>query len=269
VAPFDAAIVFMVLGGLVMMATWPENYGDKGSKGLGQQFEKAWNAIWSDPAIALLGAMQSMFEASMYSFVFLWTMAMGPNKEAIKHGLIFVNFMTASMAGSFLASVLMKKYRPEKYMKAVFAVATAAMLVPMVLAFDTTKDPSLKGQPITFKGKVQLLAFCLFELCVGIFWPSMMTMRANYVPEELRATIINIFRIPLNAFVCVVLGNVEAVPLAGMFGLCVAFLGISFVCQVKLDALPAHGYHHSSSSSPDEETTEFVDEKESLTASKM
>jgi len=38
--------------------------------------------------------------------------------------------------------VLMKKYRPEKYMKAVFAVATAAMLVPMVLAFDTTKDPS-------------------------------------------------------------------------------------------------------------------------------
>jgi hypothetical protein len=54
-----------------------------------------------------------------------------------------------------------------------------------------------------------------------------------------------------------------------MFGLCVAFLGISFVCQVKLDALPAHGYHHSSSSSPDEETTEFVDEKESLTASKM
>jgi hypothetical protein len=47
-----------------------------------------------------------MFEASMYSFVFLWTMSMSPNKEAIKHGLIFVNFMTASMLGSFLAGVL-------------------------------------------------------------------------------------------------------------------------------------------------------------------
>lgn len=56
---------------------------------------------------------------------------------------------------------------------------------------------------------MQLLSFCAFELCVGIFWPSMMSMRANYVPEELRATIINIFRIPLNAFVCVVLGNVS------------------------------------------------------------
>lgn len=45
---------------------------------------------------------------------------------------------------------------------------------------------------------------------VGIFWPSMMKMRSDYVPEELRATIINIFRVPLNLFVCVVLGNVSA-----------------------------------------------------------
>lgn len=66
----------------------------------------------------------------------------------------------------------------------------------------------LKGKPMTLKGQIQLLSFCAFELCVGIFWPSMMSMRANYVPEELRATIINIFRIPLNAFVCIVLGNV-------------------------------------------------------------
>lgn len=96
----------------------------------------------AEPAIAYLGAMQSMFEASMYSFVFLWTMALSPNKEAIKHGLIFVNFMTACMAGSFLSSVLMKHARPEKYMKGVFAVATGAMLVPMLMALDTSKDPS-------------------------------------------------------------------------------------------------------------------------------
>eukprot|EP00879_Flechtneria_rotunda_P008042 GHRR01008424.1.p1 GENE.GHRR01008424.1~~GHRR01008424.1.p1 ORF type:complete len:429 (+),score=91.74 GHRR01008424.1:173-1459(+) len=209
VAPFDAAIVFMLAGGLVMLATWPDNYGDKASKGLAQQFEKAWHAIYNDPAIALLGGMQSLFEASMYSFVFLWTMAMSPNKEAIKHGLIFVNFMTACMAGSFLAGVLMKHARPERYMKGVYALATAAMLVPMLMALDTTKDPSLKGKAITLKGQIQLLAFCVFELCVGIFWPSMMSMRANYVPEELRATIINMFRVPLNAFVCVVLGNVS------------------------------------------------------------
>ena len=68
---------------------------------------------------------------------------------------------------------------------------------------------ALKGQPIQAAGKIQLLAFCVFEVCVGVFWPSMMKMRATYVPEELRATIINLFRIPLNLFVCIVLYNVS------------------------------------------------------------
>lgn len=237
VAPFDAAIVFMIAGGVLIVMTWPENYGDQSSHDLSQQFTKAWEAIVADPCIALLGAIQAMFEAAMYSFVFLWTMSMSPNKEAIKHGLIFVNFMTASMLGSFLAGMLMKRARPEAYMKGVFGVATVALLVPMVMALDTTKNPELKGKPITTSGQIQLIAFCVFETCVGVFWPSMMKMRSDYVPEELRATIINIFRVPLNLFVCVVLGNVEAFPLAGMFGLCVAFMAVSMVSQVQLQRL--------------------------------
>ena len=28
------------------------------------------------------------------------------------------------------------------------------------------------------------IAFLVFEVCVGIFWPSMSTMRGKYVPEE-------------------------------------------------------------------------------------
>jgi hypothetical protein len=61
------------------------------------------------------------------------------------------------------------------------------------------------------QGKIQMVFFCIFEVAVGIFWPSMMKMRATYVPDELRATIINLFRIPLNLFVCLVLANVSPV----------------------------------------------------------
>ena len=64
-------------------------------------------------------------------------------------------------------------------------------------------------------GKIQLAAFCGFEFAVGVFWPSMMKMRSQHVPEEMRATIINFFRIPLNMFVCVVLYNVR-----GLLTLC-------------------------------------------------
>ena len=40
----------------------------------------------------------------------------------------------------------------------------------------------------------------------------MMALRAVYVPEELRSTIINIFRVPLNLFVCLVLYEVGGRP---------------------------------------------------------
>lgn len=59
-------------------------------------------------------------------------------------------------------------------------------------------------------GMIQLLAFCIFEVLIGMFWPSMMTLRAKYVPEQQRSTIINVFRIPLNLFVCLILWKVGA-----------------------------------------------------------
>ena len=63
---------------------------------------------------------------------------------------------------------------------------------------------------------IQLVAFCLFEVMVGLFWPSMMKMRAEYVPEEMRSTIINFFRIPLNLFVCLILYNVRLGPVTSV-----------------------------------------------------
>ena len=45
VAPFDGALVAMVIGGVIMMATWGENYGGHGTKDMKQQMSAAFNAI--------------------------------------------------------------------------------------------------------------------------------------------------------------------------------------------------------------------------------
>lgn len=66
----------------------------------------------------------------------------------------------------------------------------------------------VKGGSISIAGCIQVVGFCAFEACVGIFWPSIMKMRSQYIPEEARSTIMNFFRIPLNIFVCIVLYNV-------------------------------------------------------------
>lgn len=189
----------------------------------------------SDEKIALLGAIQSLFEGSMYTFVFLWTPALSPNNEDIPHGFIFATFMLSSMMGSSTASRLLTRPAPrvESYMQIVFAISAATLFIPVITSvmppsliirfllcncFDANHDfpqflvpPSQdKGGSISFGGCIQLVGFCVFEACVGIFWPSIMKMRSQYIPEESRSTIMNFFRIPLNIFVCVVLYNVSS-----------------------------------------------------------
>ena len=76
--------------------------------------------------------MQSLFEASMYTFVFLWTPALSPRGEKLPHGFIFANYMTACMAGSSLAGLLIKRHRIEAFMPAVFWASAACLFVPVL-----------------------------------------------------------------------------------------------------------------------------------------
>nr|CAB3497293.1 unnamed protein product [Digitaria exilis] len=181
VAPFDAAACFLAIGMAIIMSSWSENYGDPSeSKDLMAQFKVAAKAIAS---------------------------ALSPNEEDIPHGFIFATFMLSSMLGSSIASrLLARKLKVEGYMQIVFSISAVTLVLPVVTNFLVPAS-SVKGGGISFGGSLQLLGFCTFEACVGIFWPSIMKMRSQYIPEEARSTIMNFFRIPLNLFVCVVLYN--------------------------------------------------------------
>jgi MFS transporter, MFS domain-containing protein family, molybdate-anion transporter len=50
-----------------------------------------------------------------------------------------------------------------------------------------------------------MLSFMVFEACVGLYFPSIGTLRSQYIPEANRSTIMNLFRVPLNFLVVVVL----------------------------------------------------------------
>ncbi|XP_076917042.1 uncharacterized protein LOC143576959 [Bidens hawaiensis] len=236
VAPFDAAACILAIGMAIILSSWGENYGDPSeNKDLLSQFKGAAVAIASDEKIALLGAIQSLFEGSMYTFVFLWTPALSPNDEEIPHGFIFATFMLASMLGSSVAARLMARTSPrvESYMQIVFLVSAASLLLPIVTNFFISPS-EVKGGGLSLVSSIQLVGFCAFEGCVGIFWPSIMKMRSQYIPEEARSTIMNFFRIPLNLFVCIVLYNVNAFPITIMFGMCSIFLFVAAVLQRRL-----------------------------------
>jgi len=49
------------------------------------------------------------------------------------------------------------------------------------------------------------VAFLLFEVCVGMYWPLMWEMKAKVIPEDVRATVLNLFRVPLNLYVVTIM----------------------------------------------------------------
>eukprot|EP00667_Euglena_gracilis_P015949 EG_transcript_16628 len=168
VAPFDLSFAFLTLGTLVILATWTENYGDASAE-VGKGMKDAFHTVMSDKKVFLLGAIQSLFEGAMYTFVFMWTpMLEHQGGGEIPHGVIFATFMLCCSIGGSLFSYLVSRVKVEKFMRYVFVVSALSMLVPLLVA-DAT---AIMG------------AFSVYEICVGVFWPGMGTMRSKYVPEE-------------------------------------------------------------------------------------
>merc|ERR1719379_573030 len=48
---------------------------------------------------------------------------------------------------------------------------------------------------------VRFISFLAFEACVGLYFPMIGTLKGDIVPEDMRSTIYNIYRFPLNVAV--------------------------------------------------------------------
>ena len=70
--------------------------------------------------------------------------------------------------------------------------------------------------------------------CVGLYWPAIGTVKSEVVPEDVRATVYNLFRVPLNGVVLAVLLNHMSVSTA--FFWCTLMLLGAAACQMVLVA---------------------------------
>lgn len=86
---------------LVLVLSWPENYGDQNgqSEGIGAIFSSIFKAsvlCTTNTKILLLGCSQAIFEGGIYTFVFVWvkvlSMLLG-GYSAVPTGLIMTSFM--------------------------------------------------------------------------------------------------------------------------------------------------------------------------------
>lgn len=214
--PFDIALTSLVLCGVACASLWDENYGgddnssssksssnnskDGSSNRHGHDgkpqlwyagLQSAFVTTIRSQEVLLCGIISSLFEGSMYIFVFMWTPALQEvataptGKDSLPFGLIFSTFMVCCMAGSSIFSIGIDYAKGESLGVVVFAVAAVAMGT-IALADNQ---------------QAKFVAMNLFECTVGMYWPIMGTLKGAIVPESKRAAIYNLYRIPLNFIV--------------------------------------------------------------------
>ena len=71
--------------------------------------------------------------------------------------------------------------------------------------------------------------FLVFELTVGMFYPSYGVIKSERIPEDVRSTVMNIFRIPLNAFVVLLLLKIKHLSPRIVFAVCTGAHALAFV----------------------------------------
>lgn len=232
--PFDMSIVCLVIGMIWITTQWAENYGQGSGEsvvrsgrsrgGITETLSEAGKVLISDPRIFMMGVVLSCFEGAMYAFVFNWTPALASEKVPPPHGLIFSAFMMTCMCGASATSIVSNTVRPT--------IRMAFICLLGVFAFNVSAWMSGKQDHLM----LVFVCFLAFEFCVGVYFPSAGLMKSEVVPEHVRTTIYNIYRVPLNAVVVGLL--LTDISMVRCFHLCAALLtlsclGIGFVAYTK------------------------------------
>jgi len=199
IGPFQLAIALTLLALVMIWAFWSENYGGGDDAGAGGEhlFQDAMLVIAGKPKVFLLGLIQSFFEGAMYTFVILWVPTLASMVPGGKvgemdfavfgpgQGWVFASMMLCISLGGQVFEGMMKVTTVERGTTAVCCVAAASMVVPI---FSTNFH-------------LVLLSFLAVETCIGASFGALATLRSHLLPDQLQASIMNVFRVPLNILV--------------------------------------------------------------------
>ncbi|CAF1444320.1 unnamed protein product [Adineta steineri] len=224
VAPFDIAIGIYLIMIIFILIQWRENYGDKEASST-TSFIHSIEILRNDPRILLVGLITSLFEVTIYIYAMEWTPALERASIWIIHeplplGIIYSSFMFFNMIGTIVFKPLSQRFRVQSFMLVIFLL-TALSYCMLVIVPDV--------QPVV------LGSFCLYEFCVGIYLPSISLLRSQYLPDSVRATLMNYFRIPRVVLMVIII--VWDLPLALIFTFCSIMSIMAFVCLLILRSM--------------------------------
>merc|ERR1719198_699822 len=128
------------------------------------------------------------------------------------------------MMGSSLFGLMSSRLSPAK------AVLIACVTAAVCFAITALKCGEAAFAPMLYG------SFLLFESTVGIYFPSMGSLKSELVPEEARAGIYNCYRVPLNLVVMSII--LTDLSLKSAFAICTVLMAVAVTLLVELSRSP-------------------------------
>ena len=237
---FDLSALCLFLASLLVCALWSENiwFGAKppgasladpeqpGTLAQEWRISQAVERLRSDSLLLTLMVVSACTESAMYAFVIEWTPALTlEGYGSPPHGVVFSCFMIAYMAGSVIFGILSSTVAPSRLL-IFFSTLSLASVGGTFFLFHIGATNIPSGIYLVF------LLLTSFEAGLGGYMAAIATLKAAHVPDDLRATIYNLLRVPLNLIVVVI--NVVSLSSEFTFLTCTVLMAIALVGAISI-----------------------------------
>jgi hypothetical protein len=175
---------------------WAENKPNAESPtGMNKNFMEALKELKKREVLSM-GIIESIFQAVFNIYLFAWTpILQNSTITGINVGFIFTCFVTTMIIGTKIYEIFMIYLRCEYYLS-----ISMSLLIELILFFFVSYIDSFL---------VRFSLLCMINGVSGFFCPLNSIIKSRILVEKHRATLMSIFRIPLNLYVIVVLVSLK------------------------------------------------------------
>ncbi|GAA5805204.1 hypothetical protein HPULCUR_010718 [Helicostylum pulchrum] len=219
-APYIASMGLICFVATMVVTTWTENYGSNETTkvDLLKTLKGGLSTMIKSKNIMIIGIAQTFFECAMYIFVLLYIPAIenATKGDDLPFGYLFSTMMVAVMVGSMTFQLFERQAKTgprffmdckeDKLLTMALGLASCAF---MAMAYHGNSSTA-----------ILLMSYHLFEFTTGLYYPSISSLKAEEIPEETRAAVMTLLRIPMNLSVGLIMWHVEDMSTAMMFSIC-------------------------------------------------
>ncbi len=190
------SILFSIAAMVYSQKYWGENKpNEKSERKMYESFYEALGEL-KKREVLCMGIIESFWQAVFNIFLFAWTpILMISSPTGINVGFIFTCFVMTMIVGTKTYEIFNIYLKCESY----FSIALSLLFEAVMFYLITVIDHFI----------LRFIFLACINGVTGYFQPLNSIIKSNILVEKHRATLMNIFRIPLNLYVIIVLVSLK------------------------------------------------------------